>query len=499
MAKTLFYSVGNSDVVINGYSRFPNFYETTKELSRLFNKELEICQGRNSKIKRNRQGYDFQFVEDEIKIKEVSEKVKTIEFPLFAPLMEKLKGEGIDKLYLFVTKQEVTEQKLPHHQDTKYAGSLIKAYATEKYKIANVEPIEIKPDPSDYDLMAHFFTEFFKKKHGEVKNNIENFIAISAGTPAMITSIALNSIDLPVRYFCIMRKTPYSEAQEVEIFHKINLERYIAIIKPLIFNYEYVLASEIAENSPLKSNFQLLNLIEIMGKRISFNFEEAMGLVHACSSELKEKLTDISRLANKEQEALCLEIFSLIEINFSKKDYLTGVAFIFNLMENIRGWLFEKHTKTKIEKKDNEFKDFNDYIKNNCKLKKRLEKKELKYENSPNRRVLLEILKWINEQQPDQSLAKVLEFIERIETENKTSAHGKISLSDLRNQGPFAHGTKGVSEELLKEIYPLYGKDGIINDIKEFLLSLCNFQGDWHNPYDLINQEIIELMKEEEK
>lgn len=495
MPKTLFYCVGNSDVIFNDYSRFGNFYETTKELSSFLDEELKECHAQKVKLKRNRQGYDFQFVVREIKIptKDAglsSVKVEKIEFPIFVPLMENLNKEKLDKIYLFATEQEPANP-----QDTMYAASLIKTYANEKYNIEDVEIIRITQNPSDYDLMAQFFTEFFEKKRDEIKNNIENFIALSAGTPAMITSVALNSIGLPVKYFYIMRKKPYSEALEVNVFHQINLERYVVVIEPLIRNYEYTLASEVVKKSPLRSNFQLLNLIEIMDKRVSFNFKEAMKLIHECDNELKEKLIDISRLAQGEKNILWLEIFSQIEINFSKRDYLTGTAFIFSLMENIRNWFFEEKTKVRLKKVKDEFIDFNKYIEDNPCLKEHLEKKKCGWRNSPNRVVLLEILNWINEKNPDELLAMALNFIKKVETQGQTSSYGKMSLADLRNKGPFAHGTTGISEELLKQIYPPYGKDGIITDIKDFLLNLCKFQGAWHNPYDLINEEIIRLMK----
>lgn len=497
MAKTLFYSIGNSDVVINDYARFNDFYKTTKILLCLLSEELKACQGGNKKIKRNRQGYDFELVKRVIPLKiaqkEISEELKGIKFPLFVPLMERIKKEGVDKLYLFATEQEPV-----HLKDTMSAASLIKIYAEERYKIEDVEIIKIAQNPSDYDLMAQFFAEFFERKHSEIKNNIENFISLSAGAPAITTAMALNSIGLPVKYFYIMQKEPYSEVQEVKIFHKINLKRYISSIELLVRNYEYTLLGEIVENSPLRSNFQLLNLIEIMAKRISFNFKEAMKLVHHCEPELKEKLVDVSQLAKGEKDTLWLEIFSLIEINFFKKDYLTGVALIFNLMENIRNWFFEEKTGVRIKRVGNEFKDFNQYIEDNSDLKEHLKNKDCEWEDNPSRVVLLEILNWINEKNPDEVFTKVLHFIRKVETQGQTSQYGMVSLADLRNKGPFAHGTTGISEELLKQIYPPYGKDGIINDIKDFLLILCCSQSDWYNPYDLINKEIIRLMRPDE-
>ncbi|MEW6618764.1 MAG: hypothetical protein AB1422_05370 [bacterium] len=174
-----------------------------------------------------------------------------------------------------------------------------------------------------------------------------------------------------------------------------------------------------------------------------------------------------------------------------------AIAFIFTLMENLRNYLFQRYTGVMLKKIDGKFKAFNEYIKINPELEKRLQQKNLQYENSPNRIVLLEILKWKNEEIKDDSLTNILKFIEDLEREKETSNYGKISLSDLRNNGPLAHGTKGISEQLLKEIYPPYGKDGLFNDTKTFLIKICDFKGEWHNPYDMINQKIIELMEQQ--
>ena len=70
-----------------------------------------------------------------------------------------------------------------------------------------------------------------------------------------------------------------------------------------------------------------------------------------------------------------------------------------------------------------------------------------------------------------------------------TSQYGKISLLDIRNEGPYAHGSRGITEGLVKELYPPYGTTGLIEDLKNCMEIILNFKLD-SNPFKEINEII---------
>lgn len=313
MAKALFYPIGNSDIQVNSHLRFERFYEVTQKLAQLLKDEVKKCNGKLKRISQG-QGIEFQFIKEEIE--DLQGKANTITFPIFAPLMEHLKNRGIDSLYLIATSQ----QPSPQRQDTIWAAELIKIYAQQSYKISKVEIIKITNNPSDYNLMSKFFKDLFKQMFPEINTNLENYAFLTTGTPAMTTSIALNMVSLPVKHLYVSRED--SKIYEVNVFSELNRERYIAIVTPLILNYEYGQAIKVIQQSPLRANFQLVNLLEVMKERVLFNFDKAMELIHLCQEELRKEFTDLSNLAQKEEKAILLEFLALIELNFKKGDYL---------------------------------------------------------------------------------------------------------------------------------------------------------------------------------
>jgi len=485
MARSLLYLVGSSDIVLNGYSRFNNFYETTKKALKIFQKTS------NDKIQRGRYGFNFT-IGEEIEIilqgRRKREPLSTIEAPIFGPLLEELRNEEITHIYLFAT-----QQTPPHFQDTLYAAKLLKHFAKTKQNLKNISiDIEcITKNPSDYDLMANYFENFFEKKGDQLRRNVLNYISVTAGTPSEVVNLALTSMDLPVEYYYFDRVT--HTARKTKLFQKLNRQNYASVLSGLVNSYEYESALRIAKESPFRDNFDILTLLEVMRRRILFNFYGALEesrKIHIDNdiiSSLRDTLSDLAQLDNKK---LLAELFYRVELCFEKKDFLEGIPLLFSLLDNTLQYLFVNQTDIKIKKINGHFREFNEFIENNLKLKKYLEKDKIKYKDNPSQVTLIKILNWLNKNSPSKCFQELLAFRKKCE-QRKSTLYGKISLMDLRNEGPYAHGSRGINEELLKQIYPPYGEATLMSDLKTCMELVLNSTLEI-NPYKEVNRVITE-------
>jgi len=483
MARSLLYMVGSSDIVLNGYSRFNNFYETTKKALRIFQKTP------NDKIQRKRYGFRLTTGEKiEIILQDGRRKeyLSAIEAPIFGPLLEELRNEEITHIYLFGTQQPSS-----HPQDTLYAAELLKDFAETKQKLKNVSiNIEcIAENPSDYDLMANYFRDFFKENSTQLKRNVVNYISISAGTPAEIANLALTSMDLPVEYYYLDRIT--HRATKTKLFQRLNQQNYASVLEGLVGSYEYESAMRIAKKSPFRGNPDTLTLLEVMHRRMLFDFDGALEesrkiyMDNNIVSSLRNTLSDLAQLDTKK---LLAELFYRVQLCFEKKDLLEGVSLLFSLLDNALQYLFTEQTNVRIRKIKGHFKEFNEFIENRPELKECLEKERIKYKDKPTQVTLIKILNWINKDAPPKSFQRLREFWKRCNQKRPTS-YGEISLLDLRNEGPYAHGSKGLNEELLKRIYPPYGEATLMNDLKCCAELILNSTLEI-NPYREVNKII---------
>jgi hypothetical protein len=296
-------------------------------------------------------------------------------------------------------------------------------------------------------------------------------------------------MDLSVKYLYLPRNS--NEPKEVKLLSHLNRQKYASIIQELINNYEYGSALKIARESPHVSNFRLLTLLEVMRRRVLFDFEGAlkeskkMGSNEQGIQDLVNSLSDLSQLNEKK---ILEELVYRVELSFNKKDYLEAIALLFSLIDNFLQYQFKVSTGKSIEKLEGEFKEFNEFIQETPYI----ENKE-KYLNMPNRPNLRELLSLINKNEsPIERVEEINSFINRLERPEKVNGK-EISILDLRNHGPYAHGATGVNEELLKEIYRPYGAEGIINDLKNCLR--VSFTPLTENPFDIISEILSKWLK----
>ncbi|NQS90422.1 hypothetical protein HQ584_11615 [Patescibacteria group bacterium] len=487
MANALLYVVGNSDVKINSHQRFGDFLNTTRLVLGILKrgKEREIAD----------EGYKLSG-KDKIQIsleikgakQNYNEDLTTIELPIFIPIMKWVMRDchkKPDKIYLFGTKQ-----KTRRSQDTIYTAQIIGLFVNEKYKIPfeNIIVEKIEELPFDYDQMADYFIRFFEQNQ-DLKKNVINYISLTAGIPAETTNIALGSMDLSVKYLYLPRGS--KESKEVKLLSLIYRQKYASIIQELIKNYQYGSALDIALESPYGSNFQLLTLLEAMRRRILFDFYGALKecrKMHIVDQAIRNLMNNLADLSQMNGQKILEELIYRVELSFKKKDYLEGIALLFSLTDNFLQYQFKASTGKKIEKINEEFRELNQFI-----SEKSYIKDKEKYLNNPSRPNLRELLSLVSKNElPIEGIEKINSFINRLERPENVGGK-KISILDLRNRGPYAHGNMGVTEELIKKIYPPYGADGIINDLnnslKTFFTSLTT------NPFDVINDILLRWLE----
>jgi hypothetical protein len=484
MAYSLLYVVGNSDIKVNNYQRFGEFLNLTRDVWSILEKDegIEIIDS----------GFRLSG-EEKIQIDKEKEDLFGVELPLFIPIMNGVCGDchtKPDKIYLFGTRQ-------PHHQDTIYAAQIIKHFINKKYKISEdyivIEKIE--KNPSDYDQMADYFRDFFQK-NSQLKNNVVNYISLTAGTPAETVNIALGSMDIGNKYLYL----PHSSAQckEVKLLSRLNRQKYASIIRELIKNYQYESALHIAEESPYgsnkKSNIRLLTLLRVMRRRILFDFEGALKesrKMESTDQPIQNLTNSLSSLSQLEEMKIIEELVYRVELSFRKKDYLEGIALLFSLIENFLQYQFTKSTGKKIEKINGRFGEYNAFIRE----KSYIEDKD-SYIDKPNRPNLRKLLSLVSKYESSsiEGIETINDFIDRLEKPQRYGG-SETSILDLRNNGPYAHGNTGVTEELLKKIYPPHGDEGIVYDLKRCIEPLCPSLTT--NPFDIINGVMLGLLEAE--
>ncbi|GEM_PF-2358073 len=489
MAATLFYLVGNSDLAINSQTRFAKeFRIITEQIWREIENRLKQENGK--KFLRHD---SFNFSNQPITIKKNDQQdpliIKSIGFPIFFSLWNKFDPLP-RRIILFFT-----DQKQPHSSDTLFAAKMLKFFIENKIAVGNIVPeldLEtIDGDPSDYDMMARYFSGYFFSKKKLLNASTPAYFCLSSGTPAMISQFALNTLDFSFCYFYVSQK-PDAQIQEVRAISDFNRRRYAEAIKPMIECYQYQPALELVKRSPFRSDFKLLKLLEACHKRYLFEFSASWDIVRD-NDYLKDFVDYFEWIADitlDDKSAYIREMVAHIEIAFKIGELHTGIALLFNLLENFRDVLLKRYAGIRILKANKKFPEWETYIKS-CGFFNTEEQKNI-LERDPNRVNKLQVLKAIQKNKADEMLRKSIEFLDGFEKTHNTD-FGEKSLLDLRNQGPFAHGQQDITSEVFEQIWPPYGSKKLVRDLYDFFKAYFDLK-DLPNPFDQLNNEIFKLL-----
>lgn len=450
MANTLYYAIGNNDVEVNGLKPINFREETHVALKEVNAKSIDI---------RNK---------------------RQIEFPIFDAVVKFLRDEQIhvDKLVFFAT-----DQQPPNKQDTVFAVELLLQYAEQVIKPAPELSVSmIHGNPADYDDMFRHFSEFFEKnKLGE---DDFAYMCIAAGTPAMSCSIVNAASLRPFQSELLYVPRGENSARRTEIAMTLSRRAWKDTVKHLVHAGQYSAAAETIENGPFREKHPV-HILRALSYLENFCFEHAVKeyrkyvRVHpkGCAAATLKNYSAFCDSLSRPDDGPRLELLYAVMCEREKTSRVTdAVAMVFRFQEAVLiGWT-ERILKTKIVKDEKTgFENVYSAIEKIDGLSVFLEKetKSKCRSKEPNRFLYSKIVKYAiqNKYKDFEKMERAREFSNRLEK-------GDTPLANLRNEGPFAHGFRGVTQEDVKKVY---GGD-FLNDIKGFLVDFTGREP--YNPFD---------------
>ncbi len=486
------YTIGNSDIKLDGQyvnSRDKNFRKITKSLLAMMSE------------------YKYLFTKTQsthraMKIATLQKKY-IIELPILDVFIRYIEIEFHENhtaadYYFFITDQ-TDEQK--NKQDTVFLFGIfknfLKSIGVEESKIHSVK---ITDNPTNLTKMFEFTESFIRQNEEALKNYDDIYTVLGPGTPQMLNSILLNfSVFKNARFIYMPRQgTP----QRITYPTKILSGEIKDSVAKLVDNYEYSAALSLYEELP-DSERKDVNLLEAIVLRTNFDFDAAYEAFNDYYNRINETNKFLNNLKNtfqklkdKKEKELRKELYYEFCIRIMSKHYLEAIGMVFRFEEEILEIGVEKLLNIKIESKDN-FKAFKDAVKNNTALKNYLDRNMIRWDSSsPNRTTYKEILEFFkkNIKSSAQWIKKIINFCNS--TEEKRSGIN-MSLLELRNQTPFAHGFEGVSEEKIRNVF---GSPEVLpNKFKEILLLFdikVEDMNDSEFPFVKINGYLKEKLKE---
>jgi hypothetical protein len=267
---TLYYNLGNSDVIVDDAQRFDSYYETTKSIYDQIKNKIKMLTFNQDKITfKKDQSIEYPFrkyAED----KTESKQLQYLSFPLISKLLARLSQDSKEptKIYLFTTLQTPE-----HKKDTYYVACIMKIYLHKKIKINSEDIVikEISNNPSDYTKMIRYYSHFIEELTGEPDKQQYNIIQLSAGTPAMNFSLSHLLMNKPGALFYYIPDKPNKDAYEDKTFNELNIKNHLNTIKELITHYDYNGALKVVKNSPFRNNQVLIKILFFFNDRKNFN------------------------------------------------------------------------------------------------------------------------------------------------------------------------------------------------------------------------------------
>lgn len=427
------------------------------------------------------------------------ENKNNISIPILEKNIQKIitNGQNIDHIILIATDQE--EEKF-QHTDTLYSAEIAKKLLLNndinnkplnlkhivKQLPSNKKKFEIKLikyEPQDFDTMNSFYSNLLKKCKFYFGENTTVYISLVSGTQAMNNALIFSSIE----NFGINSKLLYASEYDKKAYLLNTPEimvnnNYKKEIKSLINHYQYYAAKEIA----LKANFNnkdlIIALLSYSHNRLAYNFQAAENNIDDIIPKItgKDKIT-LKELQNEiidtEDNWNLLELIYNAEIKLKNAQYADFLGRIFNFRENI-GKLYLNKINIPINENDT-IKE--SYLSQNPELETFLNKNfNFKFDKT-------RPLNW-------SSCLQIIEFYSDkfnnfIEIKNNMDTISK--LAQLRNHSIIAHKFKGVSKEIIEDIYQKPIED-IPRKLFDIYCDAVSLQTKYNNPFNNINKFILD-------
>jgi len=439
----LIYPIGNSDVRVADDTRQPpNYRDLTKQIANHIAQAEITTGGLQVVLEGNR---------------------KDILLPIFYETLRNLKS--VDE-YLFV----ITDQQPPNEKDTVNAFPIFKQYL----KMRNVPEEKIKAhtinfNPTDLDKLMEEFAKFSNiyslNKYDEIN------VIIGPGTPQIAIALLLSLSELENTIFYYTSRDTNGHTKLEKIGFKKKIQDYVIrrAVKILIDKYDYVGAYTLLKEHEICPDAE--KFIGSIVSRQDFDFSESRkqfnefyGGISNPPGIIEECRTELSMLLQNDKNALLEELYYQFSLRILSKRYLEAVAMVFRFEEEILKRHVENFLGITIQKdEEGRFKEFVDKVRSNENLKKYLEERRIKYD-TPNRVTYKSILKYFAESHNDEKIRDILGFFNSLEPEQTNVK----SLSDIRNNSPFAHGFEGITESKIRGVLG-YGPETLVQKFRELL------------------------------
>lgn len=482
----LIYTLGNSDILINGSPILEKKYfrkETNRVLKDISNSAVKTAvttdkingitvKGIRYKLQRSRE--------------------EKIILPIFSNFLSTLIEEECSiklndtDFYIFYTDQGDSPQNV---QDTLYLSEIVKHFLN----LMNIEDNRIHlgkiPDnPTNFSKILKFFKEFMKEDRKKFSHYEDIFLAVGPGTPQMMMASLFSFSNIGnVTVYYIPRN---QHAQRIDVLKEIRVKETLNAVAKLAHNYDYGAAYLIySKDSPLKNRPEE-DLLKSVYYRTNFEFENAYesfknywrSLPDDLDRTYKDFLSDYKQMLYKLREgdknALLKELYYEFTLRILSERYLEAVAMVFRFQEEILKRAVENHFGITVEKqpggdsKNGEpFAEFKNMVRKNETLKEFLVSKDIKWEKGdPNRFVFAGVIEYIlmkdknATQQEKGKLKKLLDFHKWLE--DKSQKHG--NLLDIRNSSPYAHGFNGVHKDKIEKVVGM-DPTGVVNEFRKVL------------------------------
>lgn len=486
MSVTLFYNVGQSDILIDGKDKtgfcitgtggLPDFRRPTQEV-------YETLSEGNPRVDAS-----GLFIKKGLRV----------DFPILHQISRYLEQNDMDfdHIVLFASDQQGSYQVT----DTLYVALLMKMFLNKRKPRARTEVVHVTSNPTDYDAMMQFYAGFVEQHTAEIQGSFRNILPLAPGTPACTFGLMMGFLPYLANSYplYIPRK---GHPVKVSIMSELAREQYRNLLRRAVQAYDYEGAIRILESANFRDE-SLKYLFSALHQRLNFRFDAALVQLRKFQERLNTPLIEYERsffeLSKGNRKSEIVELFYGIEISFKKRKFLEGVALVFRLQEAVLIQIVEDLLGTEIKKENGRFPGFESAIRACSELDGYLQKKGIRYE--PTRLLLMLIVQYFHDQEKDvgrkQRLKTTLDFcsaVGEISEDVHAQPKGHFTLGDLRNASPFGHGFGGINEEDIECAYH-GGTSRLLEDTRTFL-SVNTGEVD-ANFYDRINEELLERIGE---
>ncbi len=394
----------------------------------------------------------------------------------------------VDHILLYASNQADISYR---HTDTEPYARIIKRFLQEKYGDwieSALEIVEIKVNPSDYDLMYQFYTEDLQLRAEEIFAQDERvYASISGGTPAMSLMLLWQGVQvlgtrLQPLYVLQEKETPV----ELKIGRDLLVRSLQANLQKVTSIYQYDAALAILKDNAallaasLRYYDALCRLVEAANHRVNFNFELAFNALESpvslpkpYSTQWQQALEDVQ---NRDEAWLLREEIYGAELDLERGAYKDAVANIFAFREGaLRLYAIQKG----VQLADENRKLDGAWIDSIDGLRDYLVKKDIDLKRNVTTFVFERVLDYLGK--TDASVGLIVKAI-----------NGFEELAKIRNDATHSH--KGVALDDIAKAY-VGGVDAIIPDLRAVYAQMIG-QPMAENPFKTLLNPLISSLIE---